>query len=178
MGITEQAVRPGAIDGLLIITVKQVSDDRGTVRELFRRSAFLEAGIDIGAFQQINLTRTTQGAIRGMHAEDMDKLLTVATGRALGVYLDLRDDSPTRGKVETYDLEPGVQVFLPRGVANGFQALTAEVEYLYCFDNEWRPGMAGKAACPLDPALGVDWTEPMIVSDKDRNAPTLAEVLS
>jgi dTDP-4-dehydrorhamnose 3,5-epimerase len=167
----------GAIDGLLIVEVKQVDDERGTVRELFRRSTFAEVGIDIATFQQINLTRTRQGAIRGMHAEDMDKLLTLAYGRALGVYVDLRDGSPTRGKVETRDLEPGVQVFLPRGVANGFQALTAEVEYLYCFDNEWRPGMPGKAVTPLDPALGVAWHEPLIVSAKDRDAPTLAEVL-
>jgi dTDP-4-dehydrorhamnose 3,5-epimerase len=170
-------VHRGAIDGLLVVEVKQVDDARGTVRELFRRSAFEQVGIAVAAFQQINLSRTKQGAIRGMHAEDMDKLLTLAYGRALGVYVDLRDDSPTRGQVETRDLEPGVQVFLPRGVANGFQALTSEVEYLYCFDREWQPGMPGKAVTPLDPALGVAWHEPMIVSDKDRNAPTLAEVL-
>lgn len=170
------SARLGLIDGLWVVTVKQISDDRGTVRELFRHSAFAAAGIDVGTFQQVNLTHTRVGAVRGMHAEDMNKLLTVPVGRALGVFVDLRDDSPTRGQVETVDLVDGVQVFLPRGVANGFQALT-EVEYLYCFDAEWQPGMAGKAVTPLDPALGIDWPLPVIVSDKDRNAPTLAEVL-
>lgn len=174
--VNDIRVTAGDIDGLVVVSVKQITDDRGTVRELFRRSAFAEAGITIDAFQQINLTYTVEGALRGMHAEDMDKLLTVASGRALGAYVDLRDDSPTRGKVQTIDLEPGVQVFLPRGVANGFQALT-EVEYLYCFDREWQPGMAGKAVNPLDPALGVTWPLAAIVSDKDRHAPTLAEVL-
>jgi len=177
MSMIDVDVQRGAIDGLLIVTVKQVSDARGTVRELFRRSAFDAAGIDIGTLQQVNLTKTYRGAIRGLHAEQMNKLLTVAAGRALGAYVDLRDGSPTRGTVVVLDLEPGVQVFLPSGVANAFQALTDEVEYLYCFDNEWRPGMPGKAVTPLDPALGIEWQEPFIVSDKDRDAPLLAQVL-
>ena len=33
------------IGGLLVITLKQISDDRGTIREIFRRSAFEAAGV-------------------------------------------------------------------------------------------------------------------------------------
>ncbi len=61
----------GAIDGLWIVTMKQVGDDRGTVRELFRRSAFEAAGVGLVHIEQVNLTQTRKAAVRGMHAESM-----------------------------------------------------------------------------------------------------------
>ena len=73
------------------------------------------------------------------------------------------------------DLEVGVQVLVPPGVCNGLQA-TTDCEYLYCFDAEWVPGMAGVAINPLDPALGIAWPLPPIVSEKDASAPSLAEL--
>ncbi|MEO6570090.1 MAG: dTDP-4-dehydrorhamnose 3,5-epimerase family protein, partial [Ilumatobacteraceae bacterium] len=88
--IVDFATRQGAIDGLVVVTMKQVTDGRGTVRELFRRSAFATAGIDVGGFRQINVTESIEGAVRGMHAEDMTKLLAVASGEAFGAYVDLR----------------------------------------------------------------------------------------
>ncbi|WP_208945382.1 dTDP-4-dehydrorhamnose 3,5-epimerase family protein, partial [Enterococcus cecorum] len=91
-------------------------------------------------------------------------------------------DSPTRGEVVTVDLKPGVQVFVPQGVCNGFQALE-DTEYLYFFDNEWQPGMSGVALTPLDAALNIRWPIPIDaqnreqISEKDSKAPTLKEVL-
>lgn len=40
-------------------------------------------------------------------------------------------DSATRGAVQTVSLTPGVQVFVLKGVCNGFQALEEDTEYLY-----------------------------------------------
>jgi dTDP-4-dehydrorhamnose 3,5-epimerase len=180
--IIEFGSRAGTIDGLLIVTMKQVSDSRGTIRELFRRSAFEAAGVDLSSFDQINMTESRQGAIRGLHAEDMTKLVAVAAGSAYGVYLDLRTSSPTFGAVDTVELHPGTQVLVPRGVANGFQALADPTQYVYCFDSEWRPGMAGQACNPLDPDLAIEWPLPIDVDDegqvsvKDRTAPTFSEI--
>ena len=61
----------------------------------------------------------------------MSKLVTVAKGSAFGVYVDIRNDSTSFGKIVTVDLYPGVQVFVPNGVCNGFQALENNTEYLY-----------------------------------------------
>jgi dTDP-4-dehydrorhamnose 3,5-epimerase len=175
--IVEFSVRVGAIPGLTFLTPKQVSDGRGTIRELFRRSAFAAAGVDLAAFRQINLTESRRGVVRGMHAEEMTKLLTVVWGAAFGAYVDLRDGSPTFGEVETIDLAPGVAVVVPAGVANGFQALTDGCQYAYCFDDEWRPDMAGRACSPF--GTGVEWPIPVdpadrsLVSAKDADAPTL-----
>ena len=178
--IVDFGARPGAIAGLVVVTMKQVTDERGTIRELFRRSAFEAAGIDLATFHQINVTESHRGAVRGLHAESMTKLVAVAVGAAFGVYLDLRRGSATFGTVETVDLSPGTQVLVPSGVANGFQALADGTQYVYCFDDEWRPGMAGEACTPLDPDLGIEWPLPIDVDDpaqissKDRNAPRFA----
>ncbi|MCB0965982.1 MAG: dTDP-4-dehydrorhamnose 3,5-epimerase family protein [Ilumatobacter sp.] len=182
MEIVDFSVAPSAIDGLVIVTPKQVSDERGTIRELFRRSAFRAAGVDLDTFDQINVTETRRGAVRGMHAEQMTKLVTVASGEAFGAYADLRPGSATRGAVVTVELRPGVQVLVPSGVANGFQALTDGCQYLYCFDTEWQPGMAGQACSPL--GAGIEWPiaidpdDPLQLSTKDRTAPLLADVVS
>ena len=126
---------PGSIDGLYVVTVKQVTDERGTIRELFRRSAFDGAGVTtLGPLAQINVTESVRGAIRGLHAEAMTKLVTLAGGEAFG-------------------------------------------QYVYCFDDEWRPGMPGVAVNPLDPALAIPWPidvapdDLAAVSAKDRSAP-------
>ncbi|HEX6658768.1 MAG TPA: dTDP-4-dehydrorhamnose 3,5-epimerase [Ilumatobacter sp.] len=183
MSLVDFTTRSGAIDGLVVVTMKQVTDDRGTVRELFRRSAFEAAGVALSRIEQVNLTETSRpGAIRGMHAESMTKLVTVAHGRARGLYVDARPESTTFGVVDEVDLEPGVQVFVPPGVANGFQALTPETQYAYCFDHEWSPDMPGVAFNPLDPVVADRWPlpfdsgDPRYLSAKDRDAPAFAAV--
>src|SRR5687768_7473057 len=131
----------------MFITMKQVTDERGTVREFYRESAFLAAGLpSLGPWLQVNVTETLQGGLRGLHGEDMDKLVAVVAGEAFGAYVDTRAGSPTFGSVVTATLVPGSQVLVPRGVANGFQATAiGATQYLYCFDEEWTPGMAGVA---------------------------------
>jgi dTDP-4-dehydrorhamnose 3,5-epimerase len=182
--IIDFSARPTAIEGLMLLTMKQVTDDRGTVREFYRESAFEEAGLaSLGPWLQVNVTHTRQGALRGMHGEDMVKLVAVVAGEAFAAYVDLRPGSGTHGKVVTAALGPGDQVLVPAGVGNGFQA-TSEggCQYLYCFDHEWVPGMAGVACSPLDPALGIDWPRPIDpddpsqVSVKDRDAPLVSDL--
>ena len=171
-----------AIGGLWLLTMKQVSDGRGTVREFYRESTFRDAGLpSLGPWVQVNITETRQGALRGMHGEDLTKLLAVASGEAFGAWVDARATSPTFGTVVTAALTKGAQVLVPPGVANGFQAVSPDgVQYLYCFDCEWVAGMAGVAVNALDPALAIDWPLPVDTSDptqlspKDAGLPNLA----
>ena len=176
------AVNDSNIEGLKIISAKMSTDDRGTVRELFRGSIYFEVlPKTVTGWKQINLTRTKKGAVRGLHGEAMSKLVTVAYGSVFGAYVDTRPDSKTFGAVQTVHITPGVQVFVPQGVCNGFQALE-DTEYLYFFDNEWAPGMPGTALCPLDPELDIKWPIPIETSDfnqiseKDSKDPTLKEL--
>lgn len=185
VGITPFNTRKTAIAGLMVITCKQVEDERGTVREFYRESAFREAGLpSLGPWVQVNLTETRQGALRGLHGEHVSKLVGVASGEAFGAYVDARPDSSTRGELVTLELHVGTQVLVPVGVCNGFQSVsTGGTQYLYCFDVEWVPGMAGVSVDPLDPRLGIPWPLPVdradraSVSKRDASLPSLAEVL-
>lgn len=171
-----------AIDGLCVLTTKAITDERGTVREFFRTSAFTDAGLAVPQqWQQVNMTWTDRGGVRGLHGEAMTKLVGLAWGTALGAYVDARPGSSSYGAVVTVPLEVGAQVLVPAGVLNGFQAVSDPgCQYVYCFDAEWVPGMAGVAATPLDPALGIEWplpidpANPAQISAKDAAAPLFA----
>jgi dTDP-4-dehydrorhamnose 3,5-epimerase len=179
------STRATGIDGLTVIVMKEVREPRGIVREFYRESAFVEAGLpSLGPWVQINVTETKRGSLRGLHGEDMFKLVAVVAGEAFGAYVDARPESPTCGKVVTVRLVEGTEVLVPRGVCNGFQAVNpGSTQYLYAFDSEWRPGMAGIAVNALDPALGIDWPlavtldDETSISPKDRGLPTFEEAL-
>lgn len=184
MEIIDFDVQATTIEGLALIRMKQVREDRGTVREFYRASAFEAVGLPLPAFRQVNVTETMPGAIRGMHGESMVKLIAIAHGTAWGAWVDARPGSPTEGAVFQAALEPGTQILVPEGVCNGFQSTGATpTQYVYCFTEEWTPAMAGVALTPLDPALGIAWPVPVDVEDraqisaKDLAAPTLAEAL-
>ncbi len=178
--IVDFASEPTEIEGLFRLTMKQVTDERGTIREFYRESAFVEAGLpSLGPWVQVNVTETRRGAVRGLHGEELTKLVAVAAGEAHGAYVDARPGSASFGRVVQARLLPGAQVLVPPGVCNGFQALVDGTQFLYCFDVEWAPGMAGVAYTPLDPGLEIDWPlpvdrdDPSQLSTKDRDAPRL-----
>jgi dTDP-4-dehydrorhamnose 3,5-epimerase len=181
--VSAMAVSPTEIHGLMQIDIKSVTDERGTVREFFRSSDCVDMRLPVpDRWAQVNLTWTRRGALRGLHGEQMTKLVGVASGEAFGVYVDARTDSPTFGTVVTVPLAVGRQMLVPPGVCNGFQAVSGPgCQYLYCFDAEWRPGMAGVSINPLDPGLGVPWPiavdpgDPAMVSRKDIAAPPLTQ---
>ena len=180
--VVPMTVASTAIDGLLAITTKAVTDDRGTVREFFRTSGFAQAGVPVPPkWEQVNMTWTLRGALRGLHGEAMTKLVGIAAGEAYGAYVDARRGSATYGAVVSLPLAVGTQLLVPAGVLNGFQAVT-DCQYVYCFDAEWTPGMAGVACTPLDPALRIAWPlpidrdDPAQISAKDAAAPLFADL--
>ncbi len=175
---------PTGIAGLWRLRMKQVTDDRGTVREFYRESAFVDAGLpSLGPWVQVNATETSQGVIRGLHGEEMDKLVAVAHGEVFGAYVDTRPGSATFGRLVTAVLGPGVQMLVPAGVCNGFQSTSPGVtQYLYAFNSEWTPHMSGRALTPLDPDLAIPWpiavdaANRALVSAKDAAAPRLRDL--
>jgi dTDP-4-dehydrorhamnose 3,5-epimerase-like enzyme len=70
MSVREMTVQPTEIAGLFLIEMKQVEDERGIVREFYRESSWLDAGLpSLGAWVQINVTEAKKGAVRGLHGE-------------------------------------------------------------------------------------------------------------
>lgn len=175
--------KPTEIDGLYTVSFKVFEDDRGSVMEFYRQSEFEAAGLpSLGERPQVNAPLTVKGALRGIHAEFAHKLVSVASGSVYAVIVDLRKASPTAGKWQGFTLQRGDGLFISKGLGNSFQSISDEPStYLYYFEQEWRPDMPGTACNPLDPTLNIDWPikdgEGMIISDKDRNNPSLAEAL-
>ena len=85
----------------------------------------------------------------------MNKLVAVVAGEAFGAYVDLRPASATSGRSSRSRSPRACRCSCPAASATGSRPPRAGVtQYLYCFDHEWAPGMAGVACNPLDPALG------------------------
>jgi len=155
-------------------------DPRGVVREFFRRSRRVETGLPEpdGGWAQINVTESNLGAVRGLHAEETNKLIGIVSGEAFGVWIDARPESDSFGEMVTASLVPGKQVFVPAGVLNGWQSLTQPAQYLYCFSTEWTAELKGVWVNPLDAILAVPWPVPIVegnrsqISTKDESAPS------
>jgi dTDP-4-dehydrorhamnose 3,5-epimerase len=170
------------LEGLYKIQFKVIEDERGSVMEFYRQSEFEAAGLpSLGERPQVNAPLSVKGAVRGIHAEDAHKMVSVAAGKVYAVIVDLRKGSPTAGKWEGFELERGQGLFVSKGLGNSFQSISDTPSvYLYYFEKEWHPGMPGVACNPLDPDLAIEWPIPegqgMIISDKDRNNPSLKEI--
>ena len=110
----------------------------------------------------------------------MGKLMRVTAGSAFLVAVDIRKGSPTLGR--WVGIEASAEnrrcVWAPAGFARGFCALTDGTEIQYkctgLYNNKWESGIRWD-----DPEIGVQWPlRDVIVSDKDRNARTLAQWLA
>ena len=72
--------------------------------------------------------------------------------------------------------ENGRQLFVPKGFLHGFVTLTEDAEVQYKCTDLYSPENDGAVRWD-DPAIGIDWgTTAPILSDKDANAPLLAEI--
>jgi dTDP-4-dehydrorhamnose 3,5-epimerase len=182
--MTEFKTEKTSLEGLYKVQFKVIPDERGSVMEFYRQSEFEAAGLpSLGERPQVNAPLSVKGALRGVHAEHAHKLVSVAAGKVFAAIVDLRKESPTAGKWESFELARGQGLFVSKGLGNSFQSISDEPSlYLYYFEKEWNPGMPGVACNPLDPYLAIKWPIPegqgMIISDKDRNNPSLKEIIS
>lgn len=174
------------IPGLLVVEPQVYGDSRGYFFESFNAAKFAEqTGIDT-QFVQDNESRSSYGVVRGLHMQlpphAQAKLVRVVEGRVLDVAVDLRKDSPTFGKHFAIELtgENHLQVYIPKGFAHGFSVLSETAVFQYKCDGYYAP--ASEAAIAWDdPDLGIDWKLPIedaVLSDKDRNHPSLKEFIA
>ena len=97
-------VKPTSINGLLVYERETFADDRGFFHEAIEvRDLEKVFGQEI-KITQWNHSRSIPGVIRGFHAEPWDKLVYVTKGEVLAAIVDLRVDSPTFGKAESFKL--------------------------------------------------------------------------
>jgi len=169
--------------GMYFLPFHGFADERGFYAELFRLPELNSELQEKFEIQQTNLSYSVTHVIRGFHAENWRKLITVLTGTAFCAFADFRQDSATFGQVFTALVgEQGIKgsFFLPAGIGNSFCVTQGPVNYVYAVDQLYKNrDTNGDVAISLfDPDLQVPWPiarEEMILSDRDQAAITFKE---
>ena len=174
-----QVIETG-IAGLVVIEPVVHGDHRGFFMETWHAGRYLAQGLP-ARFTQANLSRSAEGVIRGLHyqyPQPQGKLVSVLEGRAFDVAVDLRHGSPTYKQWAAVELsaENFRQFYVPEGFAHGFCALGGPVLLSYLCTAEYA-AEHDSAVAWNDPEIGIEWPiEAGQLSDKDRNAPCLADI--
>jgi len=175
-----------AIDGLVLIKAQVFKDCRGFFMETWQKKAFEEMGIK-SDFVQDNHSKSKKGVLRGIHFQETHlqaKLVRCISGSILDVAVDLREGSHTFGKSFQVVLSEANQsiLYLPEGFGHGFLALEDDSQLLYKTTAYYCPKCDGGVRFD-DSELNIDWQtktygiEELILSEKDKELPTLAQWL-
>lgn len=175
----DQNIKTTSIPGLLILERPIFTDERGFFRELFHKDELEEAaGIKFDEVQ-MNHAHSLPGVIRGIHAEKWNKIIYPVCGEAFLAIADIRPDSPTFGKAETFNIDDNnrIGLFIPEGLANSICVIGEKaVDYIYLVD-KYYDGSDTRAIAWDDPDLSIDWPiKNPIISQRDKNNPRLRDL--
>lgn len=169
------------LEGLVLIEPAVHRDQRGFFLESYREDALSALGVR-ELWVQDNHSRSARGVLRGLHFSvepGQAKLVRCARGSILDVAVDLRRGSPSFGEWESVVLDDRrhLSLYIPVGFAHGFCVTTEVADVVYKCSDHYDPGRERGVAFD-DPDIGVEWPDlSWIVSERDRTAPRLREVL-
>lgn len=163
------------IDGILVVTPDIFGDERGYFVETFRQEWL---PLDAPTMVQGNRGTRKKGSVVGMHFHlYQEDFWYVPAGKALVALHDLREGSPTNGATQTIEIgeENHKCVYIPRGIAHGFQALT-DMTITYLVDNYYN-GTDELGVLYSDPEMNIPWVQDdLTVSDRDKTNPLRKDI--
>jgi len=169
------------LSGVVTLVPDIYEDNRGYFFESFNPEEFEK---HVGEFKVIqeNESRSKSRVLRGLHYQlppyNQAKLVRVTKGIVLDVIVDIRTDSPTYAEHMTFLLTDydNIQLFVPRGFAHGFVAISKNVRFQYKVDNPYAPDF-DSGLIYNDYDLAIDWeVQNPIVSEKDKLLPRIKDV--
>ncbi len=120
---------------------------------------------------------TVASTLRGMHYQlaphAESKFVRCVRGSIFDVTVDLRPDSPTRGRWSgaTLSAENGTGIYIAPGLAHGIQTLESDTDVLYQISPLFKPSL-GAGVRWNDPAFRIDWPLPSpCMSERDSAYP-------
>jgi dTDP-4-dehydrorhamnose 3,5-epimerase len=169
--------RATALPGVIVIEPERHADHRGWFARTWCQREFAEYGLTPRLVQCSASFNRRRGTLRGMHYQAPPhaeaKLVRCTRGSIWDVALDLRPDSPTLGRHIGVELTAGngAALYIPQGLAHGFQTLANDTEVLYQMSECCAPE-AARGIRFDDPAFGIRWPigDP-IVLERDRSYP-------
>jgi dTDP-4-dehydrorhamnose 3,5-epimerase len=172
---------PTKLSEVIVIEPDVYKDDRGFFLESYQEKKYQDGGIG-AQFIQDNHSNSVKNTLRGLHAQikqPQGKLIRVIEGEVFDVAVDIRPKSPTfKAWVGvTLSHKNFKQIYIPPGFAHGFYVLSDNAQFEYKCTAYYNPADE-LTILWSDPEINIDWpaTEP-ILSDKDKSAPVLSEVM-
>ena len=160
------------ISGCFVIEPEIKKDNRGSFVKVFNESFFKENGVEV-SFKESFYSVSRKDCIRGMHYQrspnQITKLIYVTDGEVLDVFLDIRKNSLTYGKFDSYIISANNanMVFIPEGIAHGFLTLSESATVCYLQSGEYEPEYDSGI---LWNSFGMDWgVSNPIISDRDKS---------
>ena len=151
-----------AIAGAFLVEPEPAGDERGFFARTWCRETFARRGLE-SEMVQCNVSFSQRsGTLRGMHYQAEPhgeaKLVRVTRGEIYDVLVDLRTDSATYKRWAAFELSASNRhaLYIPRGVAHGFQTLADESEVFYQMSTVYQPA-AARGVRWNDPALAIEW---------------------
>lgn len=165
------------IAGAHLVEIEPHADARGFFARTVCEEQFARQGLNARFVQQSVSRSLGRGILRGMHFQaaphEEEKLVRVTSGAIWDVILDLRPASPSYR--QWFGIELSAQnhaaLYIPKGVAHGFQTLTDSAEVMYQMTAAYVPA-AERGVLWSDDAFGIAWPVPdPIVSARDQSHP-------
>ena len=172
--------RPAPIAGAFAIEVERHSDERGFFARTWCRDEFASAGIPFAAAQASVSHNRLAGTLRGLHfaraPASEGKLVRCERGAVFDVIVDLRPSSPSYRMHFSIvlDHERRNALYVPPGVAHGFQTLVDDSDVHYTMSEAFRADLADGVRFD-DPAFGIAWPRAVrAIAQRDRGYPDFA----
>ena len=164
------------LEGVYLIENFNSIDDRGLFVKTFHKNEFCKMGLNF-EIRESYYSNNKKDVIRGMHFQmpphDHEKLVYVTSGSIKDVVIDLRKESPTYCNYIDIELsaENKNSIFIPKGMAHGFNSLEDDTTTIYNVATEYSP--ENDSGIRFD-SFGYDWevTKP-IASSRDKSFLTL-----
>jgi len=180
------SMRELSIEGAWEVVPTVHADDRGGFFEAFRAESLADAIGHPFSLAQMNVSLSRRGVVRGIHYADVPpsqaKYVQCLRGAIVDFVVDIRVGSPTYGQWEGVRLDDTGHgaLYLSEGLGHAFVALEEETTVAYLVSEPFNaPREHGIS--PLDPAIGLEFpfeADELVLSAKDREAPSLAEALA
>jgi dTDP-4-dehydrorhamnose 3,5-epimerase len=168
------------LPGVILVEPDVHRDPRGFFLETFHAEKYRDGGIGV-SFVQDNHSRSGRDTLRGLHGQHprcQGKLVRVIEGEIFDVAVDVRRGSPSYGKHVSCVLsaENFRQLYVPPGLVHGFCVTSEVAQVEYKCTEVYRPEDEFSVLWN-DPDLAIPWpADEPVLSEKDREAPRLAEV--
>jgi dTDP-4-dehydrorhamnose 3,5-epimerase len=168
---------PTSIPGVVLVEPELLEDERGFFARCFCAEEFAARGMD-PRIVQCSVSFTQQrGAVRGLHYQRAPhgetKLVRCTAGGLWDVVVDLRPASSTFGRHYGVELSAANRrmLYVPEGVAHGFQTLIDGTEVFYQMSVPHAPDAAAGVRWD-DPAFAINWPLAVtVISARDRSYP-------